>query len=93
MEIRTGYSSQLMNEYAESVRGTQATSEMSFLDFAAQAIKEGKISFAGQVESGNIGFNKAKFSFDKNVDLDQVKEEEVQNFLRKIQHILKNTEK
>jgi len=93
MEIRGFYTSQLANDYAESVKTSQGAAEISFLDFAAQAVREGKIVMPGGIESEQLGFSKAKFGFDKNIDLADVQEEEIQNFLRKIQSIVKSQNK
>ena len=93
MDIRPYTPSQITNDYTENVKATQGGSEFSFLDFAAQAVKEGKIGMQAQVGSDKTGFSKTKFGFDKNPDLAEVKEEEIQKFLKKIQTIMgsKNT--
>ena len=88
MEIRAYTASQLTNDYADSVKATQGGAEVSFLDFAAQAVREGKIVMPGETEAGKAGFLKTKFGVDKNPDLEDIKEEEIQKFLTRIQNIM-----
>jgi len=63
------------------------------LGLVAEAVKEGKIAMPGGCEMNKLDFNKAKFSIDGGVKIEETEEEQVKSFLTRIKKILEKKDK
>ena len=74
----------------ESSKAPQVFEGVSFAGAIVEAVKEGKISMPGGVQSGKLDFNKEKFVFDQGFSYMEEEEQKVKEFLDKISKILKD---